>query len=184
MNSPQDEEWRSIKGYEGWYEVSSFGRVRSCDRTIVQWSRYGHNIERTLKGQAIKPTDNGHGYQMVSLTVNQHRKAHYLHRLVAEAFLDNCEGKLEVNHKDADKMNNHVSNLEWCTRIENVACAVPHMYHEKRRKPGKTGEKYITMRKGRYRLNIGKKIDRRFKTLEEAVAMREVIMRGGEHDAE
>ena len=179
----QEETWKSIKGYEGWYEVSSFGRVRSCDRIITQWSQYGHNIERKLKGQIINPTDNGYGYQIVGLAVNRKKKNQYVHRLVAEAFLDNPDGKAEVNHKDANKKNNHISNLEWVTRQENMDCAVSHMCHPKNGRPTKTGEKYITIKRGRYRLNMGKYFDRRFRTLEEAVAMREVLLRDGKHYA-
>lgn len=177
------EVWESIAGYEGWYEVSNLGRVRSCDRTIEQWSMYGHTIQRRLKGKLIHGNDNGNGYLVVNLRKNQKRESCYIHRLVAEAFIENPCGKPEINHIDANKKNNCVTNLEWCTRSENIACAVPHMRHPKNGRPTKTGEKYITLKKGRYRLGMGKVCDRSYKTLEEAVAAREVITDGGQHYA-
>ena len=95
-----DEIWKPVKGFEGLYEVSNCGRVRS---------RY-----KLLKEQ------NKSGYQTVYLYKNKIRYGHKVHRLVAEAFLNNFNNYPCVNHKDEDKLNNHVENLEWCSHKYNT----------------------------------------------------------------
>ena len=97
----ENEVWLPVKNYEGFYEVSSHGNVR----------RVGNSVPR-------KPVY-ANGYQRVELSKNGKRKMYLVHRLVAEAFLINSEGHSYVNHIDEDKTNNHVSNLEWCTRKQN-----------------------------------------------------------------
>ncbi|UGO49250.1 HNH endonuclease [Bacillus phage vB_BanH_Emiliahah] len=106
------ESWKDIKGYEGHYQVSNYGRVRSLD-TI------GEN-GRVYKGKIRKFSDNGKGYLTVSLKVKGKQTHKYVHRLVAEHFLPNPEDKPEVNHKDGVKASCKLSNLEWSTRLENV----------------------------------------------------------------
>jgi hypothetical protein len=107
-----------------------------------------------MKEHFITPTDNGNGYKIVGLRSNNKRCNKYVHRLVADHFLEKPLGKNFVNHIDYDKSNNSVSNLEWCTQQENTAYSVPHM-----RKPksicrtSNTGEKYIS-RKIDHRKNI------------------------------
>lgn len=107
--------WKDIKGYRGYYQISNLGRIRSCDRDISDINKTQH-----IKGKIIKPTNNGNGYLIVSLRINGKRKNHYVHRLVAESFIDNLENKPEVNHKDFNPYNNCVNNLEWSTRKENI----------------------------------------------------------------
>jgi len=97
-----DEEWRPIVGYEGLYEVSNLGRVRS-------------NARRKCRGGIVKPVASGSGYLAVTLSKESATSRRLVHRLVAEAFLDNIENLPVVNHKDEDKTNNCASNLEWCT---------------------------------------------------------------------
>ena len=176
--------WKDINGFEGWYQVSNRGRVRSVDRTITQMSRYGHNVNRKIKGRTVTPTDNGNGYKIVGLTKNQDKANHYVHRLVAETFINNPNRLPEVNHKDSDKSNNDVNNLEWVTRIENIKHAQPRMKrpHVSWKDPA-SGYKYIQHRNGRYRLNIPNRVDRTYKTLAEALAMREVVMSGDKYFA-
>lgn len=176
----QTEVWKSISGYEGWYEISSRGGVRSVDREIEQVSRWGHKVKRIMRGRKMTPTDNGNGYLIVGLrTPQKGRTNHYVHRLVADAFCKNPYSKKYVNHKDHDKTNNIASNLEWVTQKENVLYSAKRM-----RKPrttpttSATGEKYIYFRAGRYRLNISGEIDKTYKTLNEAVSQREVILSG------
>ncbi|QIW89796.1 HNH endonuclease [Bacillus phage Izhevsk] len=106
------EVWIGITGFKSLYEVSNLGRVRSLDRI-------GSN-GRLYKGQIKKLNDNGKGYFQVNLKVNGKQTNKYVHRLVAEAFIPNTENKPEVNHKDGNKGNNNIDNLEWSTRIENV----------------------------------------------------------------
>lgn len=106
------EQWKSIDGYEGLYEVSSYGRVRSLDR----FDEFG----RITWGRVLSPTDNGHGYYTVQLSNEGSQKRHYIHRLVAKAFIKNYKKLNEINHKDENTSNNNVSNLEWCSRKHNV----------------------------------------------------------------
>lgn len=110
------EEWRPIEGYEGLYEVSSYGRVRSVDRFIVD--SLGHR--KFYKGKVLIPVKSNLGYLLVSLCCNGKHKGITVHRLVAQAFLPNPDNLPEINHKDEDKTNNSVENLEWCDRSYNI----------------------------------------------------------------
>lgn len=95
------EKWRSVVGYEGLYEVSNFGRIRRI-RIVVQ-------------------TRKKHGYMQVSLKDSGGaRKSLRVHRIVAEAFIPNPEGKPQVNHRDENPENNRADNLEWATAAENT----------------------------------------------------------------
>ena len=97
--------WRDIQGYEGLYQVSNEGRVRSLY----------HNKEHLLK-----PLKNNSGYLMVALCKGGERKVTTVHRLVAQTFVTNPNGFLEVNHKDENKENNREENLEWCSHSYNM----------------------------------------------------------------
>ena len=102
-----NEIWKDIDGYEGLYQVSNLGNVKSL------------NYRRTGKERILKPGNNGLGYLFVILCNNGKLKHFKIHRLVAKAFLENPDNKSDVNHKDEDKTNNNVDNLEWMTRLEN-----------------------------------------------------------------
>ncbi|MCC8990476.1 MAG: HNH endonuclease [Staphylococcus sp.] len=121
MNYIKDKEkWKLIKGYEDFYEISNFGRVRSLDRLT-------NNSVGTFvrKGKMLKPSINRSGYKFVLLTDgNKNRKLEKIHRLVALNFIDNPLSKPFVNHIDGDKLNNKVGNLEWCTPLENTTHAI------------------------------------------------------------
>ena len=108
-----EEIWRPIEGYEGLYEVSSYGRVRSLDRY--------DNRNCFRKGKVLSPIKDKDGYIQVSLYYNRKMYKKYVHRIVAEAFLPNPDNLPEVNHKDEDKTNNNVTNLEWCDRKYNLS---------------------------------------------------------------
>lgn len=103
--------WKSIQGYEGFYEINPQGGVRSVTRTIR-----GRLFEMTHLRQ--RPHCNG--YKRISLRKNNLHTTFYIHRLVAIAFIPNPENKPFVNHIDGVKTNNHVSNLEWNTEGENT----------------------------------------------------------------
>lgn len=112
---PAKEIWKQIPDYEGKYEVSNLGRVRSIDRLVK--GKYG-NLAK-IKGKEITPILTTHGYYRVNLCNESGIKAKFVHRLVASAFLDNPDGLPMINHKDEDKVNNVVDNLEWCDCLYN-----------------------------------------------------------------
>lgn len=101
------EVWKDIKGFEGKYQVSNFGRVKS-----LNYARRGYS-------KILKPNTN-HSYPFVNLSKNDIGRSYNIHRLVAEAFIDNPQNLPMVNHKDENRLNNHVDNLEWCTSSYNV----------------------------------------------------------------
>jgi len=110
------EVWKPVKNYEGYYEVSNLGNVRSLDR-IVHHSR---NFTRFQKGNVLTIRTNSTGnYSTVLLSKDNKHKMVKVHRLVATAFIDNPNGYREINHKDENKQNNRVDNLEWCSRKYN-----------------------------------------------------------------
>ena len=110
------EEWKPIKGYEGLYEVSNLGRVKSLNRKIL----CSNGLIKEIKEKILTPKDNGKGYLNVHLSKNGNHKHLYIHRLVAEAFIPNPNNLPQVNHKDENKSNNCVDNLEWCTAKYNM----------------------------------------------------------------
>lgn len=110
---------KPIKGYEGHYEVDQFGRVYSVDR-IVHVDDNGREYDKPLKGKRMKQSVHTKGYKTVPLTKDGKTTTHYVHRLVAEAFIPNPSNLPFINHKDEDKTNNFVENLEWCTEQYNA----------------------------------------------------------------
>ena len=113
-----EEIWRNIEGYEGSYEVSNLGRVRSVDRCIVM----SDGRKQIKKGKMLAQVKRrrGQDYLSVGLWKNNRLKSCLVHRLVAKAFIPAVENKEFINHKDENQENNCVSNLEWCTALENV----------------------------------------------------------------
>lgn len=109
-----EEIWKNIEGYPN-YQISSIGRVKSLERNIVKGRGGLYKIEEKI----LKGGKDGKGYLFVHLYKNRKQKNYYIHRLVASAFLDNPNNLLEVNHKDEDKTNNQLTNLEWCTSQYN-----------------------------------------------------------------
>lgn len=108
--------WKSIVGWEDFYEVSNFGDVRSIDRIV----NCCYNSKQLVKGRILSQRPNQNGYLMVSLYRNHQRTVKYAHRLVAEAFIENPQCLPQVNHRDEIKTNNHVDNLEWCDGYYNM----------------------------------------------------------------
>lgn len=107
---------KMLNGYEGIYQVSNLGRIKSLDRRVKDNRRERY---QNLKGKQLKFTDNGRGYQLVFLTKESKRINKYVHRLVAETFIPNPKNLPEVNHKDLNKSNNCIDNLEWITNADN-----------------------------------------------------------------
>mgnify|MGYP003362066879 FL=1 len=105
------EEWKDIHNYEGLYQVSNLGRVKSLKRR----SKFKIIYEDIIK----KQTNVNHGYLIVSLSKNGKKKNFYVHRLVAEAFIPKTETKNDVNHINENKHDNRAKNLEWCTKKYN-----------------------------------------------------------------
>jgi len=112
--------WKPVKDYENFYQVSNYGQVRSIDRTEV----CKDGVVRFRKGRILRPHQNYVGYLWVSFCTNDIRKKKKIHRLVAQCFISNPEDKPYVNHKDGNKQNNHVDNLEWVTPKENAHHAI------------------------------------------------------------
>ena len=112
--------WKDIENWEGYYQVSNKSRVRSLDRTIV------NSLGRTyhLKGIILKHTLPKEHYPYVCLRKNGLNFPKSVHRLVALAFISNPENKPQVNHKDGNKHNCNIDNLEWNTEIENAKHAI------------------------------------------------------------
>lgn len=110
MENNSNEIWRDVVGYEDTHQVSNLGRVRVKERVINTSTG-----KRKYKSKLLNIQTSVGGYKFVILIVNNNRKTAYIHRLIAEAFIPNPDNLPCVNHKDEDKSNNIVDNLEWCT---------------------------------------------------------------------
>ena len=108
MNS---EIWKAIKGYEGKYEVSNLAKIRS----LLNTNEMKRETPKVLKLQISKSG----GYYVIGLFKKSNRQLIKVHRLVAENFIPNTQNKPFVNHKDGNKLNNAINNLEWCNSLEN-----------------------------------------------------------------
>ncbi len=111
-----EEIWKAIPGYEISYEASSFGRIRRIG--------FGRGVKSM---RIIRPWTGNHQYFVLRLCKNCVKKTFLVHRLVAMTFIENSDESLSVNHKDFNRKNNHVDNLEWLTHIENIRHAIPRM---------------------------------------------------------
>jgi hypothetical protein len=132
MTETTNEEWRSVAGWEGMYEVSNFGRVRSLSKTFPVVYREKSSTIRTITGRVLRPTPDGSGsYVQITLANAGIRDKRAIHRLVAEAFIGPVKGK-EINHLDFNGHNNHLSNLEIVSSSEN---SLHVSYHKRVRGP-------------------------------------------------
>lgn len=109
-----EEIWKDIEGYEGLYQVSNMGRIKSLERYKENHGKL-QKVEEKIKTINIKNS----GYQFVQLYKNNKYKNLMVHRLVAQAFIPNVNNKPQINHIDGNKLNNNVTNLEYCTNSEN-----------------------------------------------------------------
>lgn len=133
------EKWKDIKDYDGLYQVSNLGNVKSLG-----------NKSNHKEPIILKPTINKNGYMAVRLQKDKKVKYIFIHKLVAEAFLRKKKENLQVNHKDGNKRNNKVNNLEWCTASENII----HSFKIGLRKP--TIKKVYQLDKNNNLINIYK----------------------------
>lgn len=125
-----DEIWKDIINYEGIYQISNQGRVRSLNRiAFLRQDRYADARKVHFKGKILKNYNDGTGRRMVGLCHYGLTKFFAVHRLVATHFIDNPNNYPVVNHKNNNHLDNRASNLEWCTTAYNVQ----HMYNSNRR---------------------------------------------------
>ena len=119
-----EEIWKDIEGYEGLYQVSNLGRVRSLDRYVTRpHPKTGVPMQYFQRGRVIIQAAQKSGYLFVNLKDKPRKKIANVHRLVAKAFVPGYFKGADVNHKDCNRQNNRADNLEWMTRRENL------MYH-------------------------------------------------------
>lgn len=165
------EQWKPIKGFTGRFLVSSAGRVAST-KFRADSREYS---EKRIKALG----DNGRGYLQVSIC----HKNYYVHRLVAEAFIENPNGFSQVHHIDANTKNNTADNLAWVTAGENIRHAKSSMRRPKAvSKESATGQKYILLRVGsdgtqRFRVYIRQlHFCKQYLTLDDAIRARNEVM--------
>lgn len=121
---------KPVVGYEGYYEVDNCGRVYALDR-IVHVEDHGRIYDKQLKGGIMKQHMHSNGYKVVCLTKDGKSKTVFVHRIVAMAFLPNPKNLPCINHKDEDKTNNFMDNIEWCTYKYNNAYGSKPKKHSK-----------------------------------------------------
>ncbi len=159
----EDEIWKDIPGYEGIYKISTNGRIINC-----------------LTGKIRKDVKSGKGYRAIQLSDANHKKhRHYIHRLVATAFLGGPSSPdAQVNHKNCNKSDNSLKNLEWTTPRENMTHAYFHGrvdYRRPLRKDNKTGVNGICNHSGGYEVTFCGKYVGWYKTLEKAICARKKV---------
>jgi len=115
----ENEIWKDVVGYEGLYQVSNLGRVKGLERTIQGWGKSGYRPTK-IKGKIMKASHDRGGYLLVGLSKDGKVKTEKVHRLVLKAFLEQPEGKNQVNHKNEIRDDNRLDNLEWCDSKYNV----------------------------------------------------------------
>ena len=112
--------WKDIESYEGIYQVSNYGKIKSLKRNVLMKGKFNYFKEEKI----LNPSTHKNGYLAIGLTKENKTKTFKVHRIVALHFIDNFLNKPEINHIDSDKSNNNVLNLEWCTSKENKEHAV------------------------------------------------------------
>ena len=149
--------WKPITGYEGLYEVSDNGIVKSIRRVNNSGRSYG---KRMIGGYILRQMADKDGYKFVCLSKNGVRKPFRVHRLVAVAFLDNPKHLSIVNHKNENKADNRVSNLEWCSVAYNNHYGKGYCEH-----------RFLKVRKAVKQLDLNKTMVRVFKSISEAASV-------------
>lgn len=116
----ENEVWKDIDEFLGKYKISNMGRVKSVERVIFK----SNGRKQTVKGKLVSIWNDKQGYERVTLYDNNKPHVRYVHRLVGIQFIDNPESKETINHKDCNKVNNKLTNLEWSTHRENINHAI------------------------------------------------------------
>lgn len=131
--------WKDVEGYEGMYQVSNTGRIKSLERYFESAIGTQYHPEQIKKPSEKRHKGDSQGYLVTQLYKDNKAKNCYVHRLVAEAFLENPDNKETVNHINGNKHDNRVENLEWCSRKENNEHAL---------KTGLNGTEHMRNKKG------------------------------------
>lgn len=111
-----NEIWKDIKNFEGYYQVSNLGRIKSLERIVKSRG----NGTMVIKERILRPSLNGSGYPIVGLSKESESTSYIVHRLVAEAFIPNPDNLSDVNHINQDKTDNRVDNLNWMSHKDNL----------------------------------------------------------------
>ncbi len=148
----EEEIWKDVNGFEGYYAVSNTGKIKSIPRFIFNGKGYFKT-----KDKIIRPVFDSCGRQQAHLHKNNIRTTSYVHRIVGKAFIPNPDNLPQINHIDGNKINNHVNNLEWCDNLYNQR----HSWAIGLRKP-----------------NLGEKSGTCKLTTEDVLAIRESFSRG------
>lgn len=130
--------WKDIVGYEQFYQISNYGRVRSLDRYVKRCD----GVIQFKKGIIKSPKVNEDGYRTITLSKNGEDKTIGIHILVAKHFVDNPYNLPEVNHIDFDRQNNYAENLEWCTHKDNIKHSSDNGRYKLRDFTGKNNPNY------------------------------------------
>lgn len=124
-----EEIWKDIPGYEGLYQASNLGRIRSLDREIIQWNRFD-NVKVIYKGKILSLKPNKKGYFKCSLNKNGKSRTFLVHRIIAQTFLKNFDKNLTVDHINGNKQNNNVDNLRMVTIKKNIQLSYDNNLHK------------------------------------------------------
>lgn len=173
-NLKREEIWKPIKDYEGLYEISNFGNVRSLDRVVI--CKDGRKFP--IKGKNKTVYKNRNGYLQVNLNKNNKLVHKEIHRLIAESFIENKNNLPIVNHIDENQLNNDISNFEWCSDLHNSLHSRHKLIGLIKKCKTNTGEHHITKCKHGKKIYCvtfkvyGKNCIARFSNLDEALAYR------------
>lgn len=168
----EHEIWKDVQGYEGFYQISNLGNLKSLERDVRNPQGTRKVYERVMKFTVRS------GYYNVVLRKYGQRQSKQIHRLVAEAFIPNPQEFPIVNHKDFDRKNNRVENLEWCSQAQNVRWSRENMCKPKNVTYSSTGEKYIYKSHNRYRVCIKRfNIYKTFERFRDARVFRDEVIK-------